>query len=78
MPIKYFQSSEDMKAVSWCFENNYKVDIIPQSKKRKPLVKLNIKKDNKIIKRGKKLYPQDKELYLIISQIYLYLYRRFK
>ena len=63
--------------MSWCFENGYKVDVLPQSKGRRPLVKLNVLKGSRIIKRGNKLYPQDEELSLIIKKVYVYLFERF-
>ena len=65
-----------MDAMSWCFENDYKVVIVPVSKRKKPLVKLNIVKGNKIIKRGKDLYAQNKDLALKINNIYVYLYKK--
>jgi len=66
-----------MEAMSWCFANGYKVMVMPIKQGKKSLVKLNIVKGKKIIKRGNKLYAQDKQLGLLINNIYVYLYEKF-
>tara|TARA_B100001758_G_C17911277_1_gene353741 strand:+ start:330 stop:557 length:228 start_codon:yes stop_codon:yes gene_type:complete len=69
--------TNEQKAQSWCFENGYYVDVLPQTKGRKPLVKLNVLKGRKILKKGEKLYAQDEKLSLIIQKVYVYLFNKF-
>ena len=69
--------TNEQKAQSWCFKNGYYVDVLPQAKGRRPLVKLNVLKGRKILKKGKKLYAQDEKLSLIIQKVYVYLFNKF-
>jgi len=65
-----------MKEMSWCFENDIKVVVVPLRKGKNPPVKLEIHVADKIIK-GKHIYSQNEALSLKIFEIYVYYYTEF-
>ena len=65
----------EQRAMSWCFENDFKIDVLPVRKGKRSLVTLNVLKRGKIIKEGAKEYIQNQKLAEKINNIYVHLYR---
>ena len=70
--------SHKMNAISWCFENDYKVDVLPTRQGKRPPVKINVLKDGKIIKKGTIDHSQDNKLAEKIENIYVHLFEHFR
>ena len=65
----------EQRAMSWCFQNDFTIDVLPVRKGKKPPVTINVLKRGKIIKEGAKEYVQDKHLAKKINNIYIHLYK---
>jgi hypothetical protein len=65
----------EQRAMSWCFENDFTIDVLPVRQGKRPPVTLNVLKRGKIIKEGAKEYVQDQKLATTINNIYIHLYK---
>ena len=68
----------EQRAMSWCFENDYKVDVLPTRQGKRPPVKLNVLKGGKIIKKGTIDHLQNNKLAEKIQNIYVHLFEHFR